>query len=125
MSVSTTRMPHSHTPQSLTTALMAAWNRKDREALRALIHPDTELETPMTPLVGPTQGREQAVKLLLEMRASTIYTVEVDRVEETSATKGTVYGRSRRPAPNGGFADGRITWHIELLDGMLWRSRIV
>ena len=90
-----------------------------------LIHPDTELETPMTPLVGLTQGREQAVKLLLEMR-DTIYSVEVDRVEQTSPTEGIVYAHSRRPVAGGsGFADGRIIWHIELRDGMLWRSRIV
>ena len=124
VSVSTTTTLQ-RTPASLTTELMAAWRRGDTNALRALIHPDTELQTPLMPLVGLTTGREHAVQLLLQLREDKMFSLDVDWVEEDSPTKGTVHARSRRRTTPRGFADGSITWHIELRDGMLWRSRLV
>jgi ketosteroid isomerase-like protein len=111
-------------PTALTQALMLAWERGDGDRLADLVHPECELETAMADIVGVTRGRDDAVQLLLEMRR-TVATVEVDRVEETSATTAVVHAHGRRPLPPGGFKDGAIRWEIELRDGKLWRSRIV
>jgi len=53
------------------------------------------------------------------------YPIRVERVEETSATTGTVYAFARMPLDDkGGFTEGPVTWEITLRDGLLWKTVI-
>src|SRR4051794_22180738 len=70
----------------------------------------------------PGAGKTTIARLLAAARARAVH---VETVEEESQTQGPVRARSRRRTTPRGFADGPITRHIELRDGMLWRSRIV
>src|SRR4051794_38837008 len=93
-------------PAALTARLMLAWQDGSLEDLREVIHPDSVFQTTTYQRDGLLQGRDAILESLMDYRNSH-YPIRVERVEETSATTGTVYAFARMPLDDkGGFTEG-------------------
>ena len=110
------------TPTELARAVFEAIDRRDRDALESLIHPEARLEMAMA------RGKlvEGRVAVLAALRAAwrRVQNVWIDELHPVSDDAVIIVGRSRHPIRGGGFADSPYVWLCEYRDGMLWRQRL-
>lgn len=109
-------------PAQLARRVFNAIDRRDREALGGLIHPEASLEMAMA-RGDLVQGRA-SVLAALESGWQEVHSLSIRQLRPVSETTVIIVGRSRHPSPMGGHADSACVWLCEYRDGMLWRQRL-
>jgi len=98
---------------------VAAYERDDDEALKAVIHPKARWH-PVTGGGELLRGRDAILAAVRSWRSQT-YRPTIHRLEALGKNTVLVGGRLRSELPGGGFADSPVVWIDEIRDGMIWR----
>ena len=94
------------------------------DQLAPMIHPQAEMRLVIA--FGATlQGRDTIVDALRSARRNaSLYDARVRRFEWLDETTVLTFGQGRYALEGGGYAEGRLYWLDEFLDGLIYRAQV-
>ena len=102
---------------------MAAYERHDWDTLKALTHPDAEVEMLLLE-GGATHGPDELSDALREAGTG-IHHPTATRIEDVAPDAAAMVGRIQRMDSQGSISDRDAVWLSVLRDGKIWRSRVL
>ena len=119
--------PDASKPQETAAAIVAramtAYERHDWDTLKALTHPDAEVEMLLLE-GGATHGPDELSDALREAGTG-IHQPTATSIEDVAPDAAAMVGRIRRMDSHGGVSDRDAVWLSVLRDGKIWRSRVL
>jgi hypothetical protein len=108
-------------PVSIIERGMRLYAAGDLVALRALVHPEAEIQMALlhNELAHGPEGLEEALRA-----ATFIHAPRMDRIEPVDEHAAIMVGRVRYALEGGGFGDRAAAWLSVLRDGLIWRVRL-
>jgi ketosteroid isomerase-like protein len=104
---------------------MTAYERHDWETLKALTHPDAQVEMLLLE-GGATHGPDELSDTLRDAGAGAgIHRPTATSIEDVAPDAAAMIGRIQRMDSNGGVSDRDAVWLSVLRDGKIWRSRVL
>ncbi len=101
---------------------MQLYAEGDFAAVRALVHPDAEIQ--MAYLHGEVATGPEALEQALHAAAHSVHRPRMDGIESIDENAAILFGRVRYPLEGGGFGDRQAAWLNVMRDGLMWRVRI-
>jgi ketosteroid isomerase-like protein len=112
------------TAAEIVTRAMTAYERHDWDTLKALTHPDAEVEMLLLE-GGATHGPDELSDTLREAGTAGIHRPTATSIEDVAPDAAAMVGRIQRMDSHGGISDRDAVWLSVLRDGKIWRSRVL